>query len=116
MDDATGLPIDPNTGMLVDPTTGQQIDPQSGMPAQQPGGDMPFTGDPEVLKTVDSVVKQNEKIDKSVTSLARNLNAVRTDIQGLRRETSETRENQDVVLSRIDNLLNVVEQLMQRVG
>ena len=119
IDDRTGLPVDPNTGMLVDPQTGQQIDPQTGMPVQQgapgeapAGEDGPFTGDPEVQKTLADIMKRNERTDKQVAALSRNINATRTDIQGVRREVAELNDNQDVVQQRIDNLLSVIERLL----
>lgn len=110
VDDKTGLPVDPNTGMLVDPQTGQQIDPNTGMPVQQADPNMPFTDDPEVQKTLADITKRNERTDKQIATLSRNLNATRTDIQGVRREIAELNDNQDAVLQRIDNLLSVIER------
>lgn len=113
IDDATGLPVDPNTGMLVDPATGQQIDPKTGMPAQQADPNMPFTGDPEVMKAIENVEKNNERTAKSVSSLSHNIGAVRTDIQGLRREFDTFKDQQDQILGQISNFLQVLENAMQ---
>jgi septal ring factor EnvC (AmiA/AmiB activator) len=85
------------------------------MPVQQDapaGEDGPFTNDPEVQKTLSDIMKRNERTDKQVASLARNINATRTDIQGVRREVAELNDNQDVVLQRIDNLLSLIERLL----
>ena len=112
MDDATGLPIDPNTGMLVDPATGQQIDPQTGMPAQQADPNMPFTGDPEVMKAIDDVRKDNERMAKSVTRLERNINSVRTDIQGFRRQFEQFSDDKDQIMQQINNFLQILENAM----
>ena len=112
IDDATGMPIDPNTGMLVDPTTGQQIDPKTGAPAPQADPNMPFTDDPEIQKTLDSVIKQSERSDKAMSSLARNVNATRTDIQRLSRRIDTLDDKHELVLERIDNLLATLSRLM----
>lgn len=115
IDDATGLPVDPNTGMLVDPATGQQIDPQTGMPAQGPQVDpnMPFTGDPEVMKAIESLEKNNERTAKSVSSLSHNIGAVRTDIQGLRRQFDTFKDQQDQIMQQINNFLQILERSLQ---
>ena len=111
VDDQTGLPVDPNTGMLIDPATGQQIDPQTGMPAQATSDpNSPFTNDPEIQKVLGDITKRNERTDKQIANLSRNLNATRTDIQGVRRELSAFNDNQDAILQRIDNLLSVLEK------
>ena len=83
LDDNSGLPVDPNTGMLVDPSTGQQIDPNTGMPAQAPVGDMPFTEDPEIQAQLSDSMKRSEKLEKSVSTLSRNMNLPH-DLQGVR--------------------------------
>ena len=113
IDDATGLPVDPNTGMLIDPSTGQQIDPKTGAPVPAANQNMPFTDDPEVLKTVDNVMKRTEHLEKSVASLARNLNGARTDIQGVRRALETNADNQDVVLQRLDNAVQLLENSLK---
>lgn len=112
IDDATGMPIDPNTGMLVDPSTGQQIDPKTGAPAPQADPNMPFTDDPEILKTLDSVMKQSEHSEKAVSSLMRNVNATRTDIQRLARRIDGLDDKHEAVLERIDDMLNTLTRLV----
>ena len=115
IDDATGLPIDPQTGMIVDPATGQQLDPQTGAVAPAAPEGMPFTGDPEVMKTVDEIIKQNEHNAKNISNLTRNVNSIRTDIQGLRREIRDKDDKEEATFERMDNLLNVLETALQGV-
>ena len=115
IDDATGLPIDPQTGMIVDPATGQQLDPQTGAIAPEAPEGMPFTGDPEVMKTVDEIIKQNEQNAKNISNLTRNVNSIRTDIQGLRREIRDKDDKEEATFERMDNLLNVLETALQGV-
>ena len=114
IDDATGMPVDPNTGMPVDPNTGAPVDPQTGAPAQVPQGgeNLPFTSDPEVLQALDAVTKDNERLAKTVSGLNRNVNSIRTDIQGLRRELHDKADAQEATFQRMDNLLSVLEQAL----
>lgn len=119
MDDATGLPVDPNTGMLIDPRTGQQINPQTGevAAAGQSDNGMPFTDDPEIQKVMDKLIQQNEKNEKQIAALSRNVNSTRTDLQGLRREISEANDNSDVIQQRLENTVALLEQVLgSRVG
>ena len=117
IDDATGMPIDPNTGMLIDPSTGQQINPQTGEAAAPQGAEGPFTNDPQIQQVIDKLLQQNEKNEKQIATLTRNVNSTRTDIQGLRREVAESNDNNDVIQQRLENVLSLLERsLVGRVG
>lgn len=109
IDDTTGMPVDPNTGMLIDPTTGQMIDPNTG--ATAPGAQqMPMFDDPEIIEQVQNAIKEVPAMSKELARVEKQQNATRTDIQGLRREVQTLTDNQDAVLSRLDNVLNIIER------
>ena len=113
IDDATGMPVDQATGMLIDPSTGQLIDPQSG--AVAPGNQqMQMFDDPEIMEQVREVLKEVPGMVKELSRVEKQNNQVRTDIQGLRREIQTLNDNQDAVLSRLDNTTALIEQLLGR--
>lgn len=111
IDDATGMLVDSTSGMLIDPSTGQMIDPNSGavaLGAQQ----MPMFDDPEIVAQVQDAVKEVPAMAKELARIEKNDNRLRTDIQGLRREIQTLNDNQDALLSRLENTTNLIEQLL----
>jgi hypothetical protein len=111
IDDATGMLVDQSTGMLVDPSTGQMIDPNTGAIAPS-AQQMPMFDDPEIMAQVQDVLKEVPSMSKELARVEKQNNQVRTDLQGLRREIQTLNDNQDAVLSRIDNATALIEQLM----
>lgn len=129
VDPNTGMPIDPNTGMLIDVATGNLIDPATGQPVQAGNGmeatpGMPAGGDPTsgmaqlfdaipgLQEFISSAPKQLEAQDKSLARVTHDMSALRTDVQGLRREIQKQNDNNDTLLTRLDNLLQIVEQIV----
>jgi tetrahydromethanopterin S-methyltransferase subunit B len=111
IDDATGMPVDQATGMLIDPATGQMIDPNTG--AVAPGAQqMPMFDDPEIMTQVQEVLKEVPNMAKELSRIEKQDNRLRTDIQGLRREMQTMNDNQDALLSRVDNAVALIEQLL----
>jgi predicted nucleic acid-binding Zn-ribbon protein len=49
---------------------------------------------------------------KELARIEKNDNRLRTDIQGLRREIQTLNDNQDALLSRLENTTNLIEQLL----
>ena len=104
IDDATGMPIDRATGMLIDPATGQQIDPNTG--AVAPGAQqMPMFEDPEIMNQVQDVLKEVPAMAKELSRIEKNDNRLRREIQTLN-------DNQDALLSRVENSVALLEQLL----
>jgi predicted nucleic acid-binding Zn-ribbon protein len=97
--------------MLIDPSTGQMIDPNSGAiaPSTQ---QMPMFDDPEIVAQVQDAVKEVPAMAKELARIEKNDNRLRTDIQGLRREIQTLNDNQDALLSRLENTTNLIEQLL----
>lgn len=113
MDDATGMPVDPSTGMLIDPTSGQMIDPNTG--ATTPGAQqMPMFDDPEIISQVQDAIKEVPGMAKELARVEKQNNQLRNDLQGLRREIQTLNDNQDAVLSRVDDTRALIEQLLGR--
>ena len=111
IDDATGMPIDRATGMLIDPSTGQQIDPNTGAVAPS-AQQMPMFEDPEIMNQVQDVLKEVPAMSKELARIEKNDNRLRTDVQGLRREIQTLNDNQDALLSRVENSVALLEQLL----
>lgn len=111
IDDATGMPIDQATGMLIDPATGQKIDPTTGELAPR-AKQMPMFEDPEIMKQVQDVLKEVPAMAKELSRIEKNDNRLRTDVQGLRREIQTLNDNQDALLSRVENSVALLEQLL----
>lgn len=111
IDDATGMPIDQATGMLIDPATGQMIDPNTGAVAPNTE-QMPMFDDPEIISQVQDVLKEVPGMAKELARVEKQNNQLRTDLQGLRREMQSMNDNQDAMLSRIDNAVALMEQLL----
>ena len=117
VDPNTGLPIDPNSGMLIDPNSGAMIDPATMQQVPAGSGAAQLMSDmPGLQEFMTATAKQLEAQDKSITRIIHDMNGSRTDLQGLRREVQKNNDNCDVVLQRMDNLLQLAEQLMSRVG
>lgn len=111
IDDATGMPVDRATGMLIDPSTGQMINPSTG--AVAPGAQqMPMFEDPEIMNQVQDVLKEVPAMAKELSRIEKNDNRLRTDVQGLRREIQTLNDNQDALLSRVENSVALLEQLL----
>ena len=105
IDPQTGLPIDPNTGMFA--TMGAA---PAGMGGALPEGDLEqlIPGLQTFVEKYDKTVDRQDKLNKRMLS---ELSGTRTDLQGLRREIQQNNDNQDTLLVRLENLLNVIESL-----
>lgn len=126
VDPNTGMPIDPSTGMLIDVATGNLIDPSTGQPVQAGAGVPAQDGDamsavsqlfeavPGLQEFIANAPKQLEAQDKTLSRVMHDNSAVRTDLQGLRREVQKVNDNNDTLLTRLDNMLNIVEQIVTK--
>ena len=118
IDPNTGMPIDPATGGLIDVTTGQIIDPNSGaaIPPAIPQSAPMFSDDPEIQAFVKDTQRALQTNEKNSRRIAQDLNGLRTDVQGLRRELEKVNDNADTTQARLDNLLAVAEQAIGQKG
>ena len=128
VDPNTGMPIDPSTGMLIDVSTGNLIDPATGQPVQQGGvGAAPgmppqaaptedlsqlFEAIPGLQEFISDAPKQLESMDKTLSRVMHDNTALRTDLQGVRRELQKVNDNNDTLLTRLDNMLQIIEQIV----
>lgn len=118
IDPNTGMPIDPATGGLIDVTTGQIIDPNSGAPIPpeiQQAAPM-FSEDPEIQAFVKDTQRALQTNEKNSRRVVQDLNGLRTDVQGLRREIEKINDNADTTQARLDNLLAVAERAIGQQG
>ena len=104
IDPQSGLPIDPSTGMFA----------QSAMMPQAQGGEGAVEGNIEELMGgfMDKSEKLADRQDKLNKRMLHDLAGTRTDIQGVRREIQQLNDNQDTLLARLENVLNVLESMM----
>lgn len=125
VDPNTGMPIDPATGMLIDPSTGNLIDPATGQPVSggQQMGAAPMPGQgvdatqlleniPGLQEFINNAPKQMESLDKDIVKATHDISGMRTDLQGMRRELSAVKDENRTLYDRMDNCLQVVEQLV----
>ena len=125
VDPNTGMPIDPATGMLLDPATGTLIDPATGQPVSggQPMGAAPMPGQgmeasqlleniPGLQEFINNAPKQMESLDKDIVKATHDISGMRTDLQGMRRELSAVKDENRTLYDRMDNCLQVVEQIV----
>lgn len=127
VDPNTGMPIDPSTGMLLDPATGNLIDPTTGQPVsggQMPQAPAPAGGDatqllesvPGLQEFINNAPKQMESLDKDIVKATHDIGGMRTDLQGMRRELSSVKDENRALYDRMDNCLQVVEELISMVS
>lgn len=109
IDDQTGLPIDPNTGMFVQGPAAQAEAPTGAQDAGLEGG----LGEamPGFEQFVDQYNKTMERQDKLNRRLLHDISGARTDIQGVRREFQQFNDNYDTLLARLENVLQILEQV-----
>lgn len=104
IDPQSGLPIDPATGMFVQPgaSAPEGAGLEGGLNEAMPGFE----------QFVDQYNKTADRQDKLNKRILHDLSGTRTDIQGVRREIQQLNDNQDTLLTRLENILNVLERLM----
>ena len=126
IDPNTGMPIDPATGMLLDPATGNLIDPATGQPvaggqqlqapvmAQQPSADASqlLANIPGLQDFINNAPKQMESLDKDIVKATHDIGGMRTDLQGMRRELSAVKDENRSLYDRMDNCLQIVEEIV----
>jgi regulator of replication initiation timing len=111
--------------MLIDPATGNMIDPSTGQPvtggqqpaaAPMPGGTVDqnqlLESIPGLQDFLNNAPKQMESLDKDVVKATHDVSAMRTDLQGMRRELASVKEENRTLYDRMDNCLQVVEELV----
>jgi hypothetical protein len=108
---------------MIDPQSGLPIDPATGMFAQSPQAAAPAGGVgegriEELMSGLEGFMDKNDKIsdrqDKLNKRMLHDLAGTRTDIQGVRREIQQLNDNQDTLMARLENVLNVLESMMGR--
>ena len=105
IDPQSGLPIDPATGMFTAPT---QAAP-SGASAMSGGLETAMPGFEEFVDKYEKTADRQDKLNKRILH---DLSGTRTDIQGVRREIQQLNDEHDTVLARLQNVLNILEQLL----
>ena len=102
VDPQSGLPLDPSTGMFA-PTPAQGAEmgagTEGGLAEAMPGFE-------EFIDKYDQTVDRQDKLNKRILH---DMSGTRTDIQGLRREMQQLNDNQDTLVARLENLLNLIE-------
>lgn len=102
---------------MIDPQSGIPLDPATGMFAQSPVmGETGAAPEGNLEDLLGGFVDKSEKIadrqDKLNKRMLHDLAGTRTDIQGVRREIQQLNDNQDTLLARLENVLNVLESMM----
>lgn len=102
---------------MIDPQSGIPLDPATGMFAQAPAmGEAGAAPEGNLEELLGGFVDKSEKIadrqDKLNKRMLHDLAGTRTDIQGVRREIQQLNDNQDTLLARLENVLNVLESMM----
>lgn len=118
----SGMPMDPaaqmaSGGPVIDPQSGLPIDPSTGMFMQQPSAEGGVEGGleaamPGFQEFVDKYDKIADRQDKLNKRMLHDLSGTRTDIQGVRREIQQLNDDQDTMLARLENVLNLLEQML----
>ena len=129
VDPNTGMPIDPITGMLLDPSTGNLIDPTTGQTVSggQQMGAAPMTEQgmdstqllenvPGLQEFINNAPKQMESLDKDIVKATHDISGMRTDLQGMRRELSAVKDENRSLYDRMDNCLQIVEEIVGMLG
>ena len=113
---AGGQPmIDPQSGLPIDPATGMFMQNPAAAPTVE-GGAAGEGRIEELLTGFEGFMDKNDKLadrqDKLNKRMLHDLAGTRTDIQGVRREIQQLNDNQDTLLARLENVLNVLESMM----
>ena len=105
IDPQSGLPIDPSTGMFTNtPPAGAPTDSgvEGGLGEAMPGFEA----------FIDKYEKTADRQDKLNKRILHDLSGTRTDIQGVRREIQQLNDDQDTLLARLENVLNLLERML----
>ena len=105
----------------IDPQSGLPLDPATGMFTQNPAAEGGAAGEgriEELMTGFEGFMDKNDKLadrqDKLNKRMLHDLAGTRTDIQGVRREIQQLNDNQDTLMARLENVLNVLESMMNR--